>query len=330
MKLIITILFAMAAAVGQAIAQGAFIRINQVGYLPDDTKKAIAFSHEPLEDTNFLVRSGNRVFFSAKVSPVERPSWGGGFDHFYELDFSRMHAAGRFELQLVKANARSREFSIGEYPAYQEDLLFFMRQQRCGYNPFLDMTCHQRDGRAFYAPFADGTYVDASGGWHDAGDQLKYLITASNATARMMLAYELQKDKFADNVDDLGRNGANGIPDVLDEAKWGLDWIFKLHPAQDQLFHQVADDRDHRGFKLPDQDNADYGWGPNSYRPVYFADGKPQGLAQYKSRSTGVANIAGRSAAAMAMASRVWRADLNDSPFAAKCLKAAEELYAIG
>ena len=79
-----------------------------------------------------------------------------------------------------------------------------MRQQRCGYNPFLDMVCHQRDGRSFYAPFPDETFVDASGGWHDAGDQLKYLITASNATARMMLAYELEKDKFADLVDDYG------------------------------------------------------------------------------------------------------------------------------
>src|ERR1051326_3390595 len=76
---------------------------------------------------------------------------------------------------------------------------------------------------------------------------------------------------------------SNGIPDVLDEAKWGLDWIHKLHPAPDQLFHQVADDRDHRGFKLPDQDIADYGWGPNSYRPVYFANGKLQGLRDRKS-----------------------------------------------
>ncbi|MEP7212034.1 MAG: glycoside hydrolase family 9 protein [Acidobacteriota bacterium] len=329
MKLIIWILFAMV-AVGHANGQAAFIRVNQAGYLPGDTKKAIAFSRAPLEDKAFLVRTETAVFFSGKMSPAAKPSWGGNFDYFYELDFSRMQSVGRFELQLVKANVRSQKFAIGEYPAYQEDLLFFMRQQRCGYNPFLDMVCHQRDGRAFYAPFADGTFVDASGGWHDAGDQLKYLITASNATARMILAYELEKAKFADTVDDLGRPLANGVPDVLDEAKWGLDWIHKLHPAADQLFHQVADDRDHRGFKLPDQDNADYGWGPNSYRPVYFADGKPQGLAQYKSRSTGVANIAGRSAAAMAMASRVWRTDLKDIPFAAKCLKAAEELYAMG
>lgn len=122
----------------------------------------------------------------------------------------------------------------------------------------------------------------------------------------------------------------NSIPDILDEAKWGLDWIYKLHPHADQLIHQVADDRDHRGFKMPDNDNADYGWGPNSYRPAYFADGKPQGLSEFKSRSTGVANIAGRSAAAMAMAYRIWKDDLRDAAFAAKCLQAAEELYTMG
>ena len=205
-----------------------------------------------------------------------------------------------------------------------------MRQQRCGYNPYLNRSCHLSDGRSVYAPFADGTFVDAVGGWHDAGDQLKYLITASNATARMMLAYELEPAKFGDNVDELGREQPNGVPDVLDEAYWGLVWIHKLHPAAGLLIHQVADDRDHRGFKLPDEDNADYGWGKNSFRPAYFADGKPQGLGKWKSRSTGVANIAGRSAAAMAMAYRIWKKDLKKTAFADKCLNAARDLYAMG
>jgi len=146
----------------------------------------------------------------------------------------------------------------------------------------------------------------------------------------MMLAFELEKNKFADEVDALGAAKPNGIPDVLDEAKWGLDWIFKLHPSPDQLFHQVADDRDHRGFRLPQDDLADYGWGPNSYRPVYYADGKPQGLRNWKSKATGVANIAGRSAAAMAMAYRIWKFDLHDNTFADRCLKAAVELYTMG
>jgi endoglucanase len=312
-------------------AQTAQIRVNQIGYLAADAKKAIAFSRTSLESDFLLVDAASgKTIFRAPLKDAKADNWGADFPFYYELDFSSVKSSGRYYIKLEKSGAVSREFSIGEYPAFQEDLLFFMRQQRCGYNPFLDMVCHQRDGRSVYAPIPDGSFIDASGGWHDAGDQLKYLITASNATARMLLAYELEKNKFADKVDDYGRSAPNGIADVLDEAKWGLDWILKLHPRADWLFHQVADDRDHRGFKLPDQDIADYGWGANSYRPVYFADGKPQGLREFKSKSTGVANIAGRSAAAMAMASRIWKSDLKNPLQAEQYLKAAIELYAMG
>jgi endoglucanase len=328
MRLFILLLF-MSAIPLSLYGQNVFIRVNQAGYLPNDSKSAVLLSKQTQSGDFFLKEAGtNRIVFRGSIAQPIASNWGGPFPYNYQLDFTSVKRPGKYRIEI--ANQVSRDFAIGEYPTYQEDLLFFVRQQRCGYNPFLDMVCHKRDGRSFYGPFPDGTFVDASGGWHDAGDQLKYLITASNATARMILAYEIKKQKFVDTVDDLGRPFPNGIPDVLDEAKWGLDWIFKLHTAPDQLFHQVADDRDHRGFKLPDRDNADYGWGPNSYRPVYFADGKPQGLGQWKSRSTGVANIAGRSAAAFAAAFRVWKTDLKDPMYAEKCLKAAIELYAMG
>jgi peptidoglycan/xylan/chitin deacetylase (PgdA/CDA1 family) len=312
-------------------AQTAHIRVNQIGYLATDAKKAIAFSKSALEGDFLLVdAAAKKTIFRAPLKSATADNWGADFSFYYEMDFSALRQTGRYFIRIEKSGAVSREFTIGAYPAYQEDLLFFMRQQRCGYNPFLDMVCHRRDGRSVYAPIPDGSFVDASGGWHDAGDQLKYLITASNAAARMMLAYELEKNKFADRVDDYGRSIPNGIADVLDEAKWGLDWIEKLHPKSDWLFHQVADDRDHKGFKLPDKDNADYGWGANSYRPVYFADGRPQGLREFKSKSTGVANIAGRSAAAFATASRIWRNDLKDAQKADEYLKHAVELYQMG
>ena len=250
-------------------AQNAYFRFNQAGYLPSDIKIGFVFSERPLSGNFTVLNAASKtVVFTGKLETIQARAWGSQFPFYYALDFTHVKRTGNIVLRLEKTGETSPSLPIGNYPSYQEDLLFFMRQQRCGYNPYLGVACHQHDGKTFFAPMPDGTVIDATGGWHDAGDQLKYLITASNATARMMLAYELQKDKFTDTVDALGRDGRNGIPDILDEAKWGLDWIFKLHPAPDQLFHQVADDRDHRGFKLPDHDNADYGWGPNTYRPV--------------------------------------------------------------
>jgi hypothetical protein len=128
----------------------------------------------------------------------------------------------------------------------------------------------------------------------------------------------------------LGQPGANGTPDILDEARWGLAWMLKLHPGPDQLYHQVADDRDHRGWRLPQKETADYGWGPGSYRVVYFADGKPQGLQQYKSQSSGIANLAGRYAAAMALGYQIWKNDTRFRSYAEKLLLAGKEVYALG
>ena len=308
------------------------IRINQVGYVPGDYKCGIAFADRPVRGTFDLIeKSSGSSVLQIKSQRVEAEGWG-RFGYYYKLDFTDVRQPGRYYLKARKGESQSKEFSISDeaYDHQQEVLLEFMRQQRCGYNPFLDTVCHQRDGRSAYGPLADSTYVDVSGGWHDAGDQLKYLITGSYATAHMILAYELYPDKFADHVNALGQSGSNGVPDVLDEARWGLDWIHKLHPEPDVLIHQVADDRDHMGWKIPDQDPSDYGWGKNSYRVAYVATGSPQGLNKYQSQATGVANLAGRSAAAMALAARIWKDSLKDPAYAAKCLKAARSLYQMG
>jgi len=313
-------------------AEPIHLRINQAGYLPGESKTCVLFSRAPVrEKFRLLEAETGQSVLTLKAFPSEAPGWG-SFDYYYRLDFSQVETPGRYYLEGTRSGTRSRIFPISgkAYGPYPELLLGFMRQQRCGYNPFLDRVCHQHDGRSFYGPLPDSTYLDVSGGWHDAGDQLKYLITASYATGHMLLAYELYPDRFADLCNALGQARPNGIPDVLDEARWGLDWIHKLHPAPGQLVHQVADDRDHVGWKMPDEDPSDYGWGKNSYRAAYFASGKPQGLLQYQSEATGVSNLAGRSAAAMALASRIWGNQLKDPVFAAKCLEAARTLYRMG
>ena len=315
----------------QAAAAGIYLRHNLIGYQPTDSKVALAFSDHPLKG-DFVLRDslGNDVF-RAGLRPVTRPGWG-RFAHYYELDFSAWQAPGTYRLALTRHTVEGDPFRIATdcYRPYPADGLAFMRQQRCGYNPYLDMVCHAQDGRSFYGPMPDSTYVDLTGGWHDAGDQLKYLITGSFATAIMLMAHARYPSAFGDTHNALGQPGGNGLPDILDEAKWGLDWLHRLHPQPDWLFHQVADDRDHRGWKWPDQDLSDYGWGPNRYRAAYFANGQPQGLRAYQSQATGLANLAGRAAAAMALGYQALRNYAGERPYAERCLAAAQSLYALG
>jgi endoglucanase len=318
------------------------VRANQVGYPMNAGKVAIALSTAPLPAEFTLVAEANegRVHFQGKTRPIAG-AWG-RFPHHAELDFSSLRTPGRFVLKL--GGARSLPFHVGTDAgaALPGQLLEFMRQQRCGYNPWLGTNCHTSDGRTAYGPLPAGSLVDASGGWHDAGDLLKYLLTSGNATAQMLLAYELgpkpssQNPKsltpphLADHFDARGNPGTNGVADLLDEARWGLEWLLKLHPAPDQFYHQVADDRDHIGFRLPQHETADYGWGPGGARVVYAADGRPQGLQQYQSASTGLANLAGRYAAALALAWQIYRDDPRERAFAARCLQAGKEVYELG
>jgi endoglucanase len=242
-----------------------YLRANQVGYATRDPKIAIAFAGPPLPDVFAVIdaESGASVF-AGKTRPLSGERWA-AFEHLGELDFTEFTRPGWYMLQL--SDARSLPFVIGEGPLDKlpEQLLEFMRQQRCGYNPWLGVNCHQHDGRTAFGPSPAGTPIDARGGWHDAGDMLKYHMTSGNASAQMLLARAIfagpaaKGSAFADRVDARGDPGANGLPDIVDEARWGLDWMLKLHPAPDQLYHQVADDRDHVGFRLPQNEIADYG-----------------------------------------------------------------------
>ncbi len=330
--LVLLVIFA-----GHAYPQEQFVvRLNQLGFAPSDVKTAVVFGNEPLPAYFIIhhVDTGD-FMYSGKVNPVAG-RWG-KFDYYAELDFSDFTAQGRFVVDV--GNARSLPFTVNAvaYTDIADQLLEFMRQQRCGYNPFVEAECHTLDGRTAFGPEPAGTYFNVSGGWHDAGDQLKYLLTSSNATAQMLLAYQLVKSQprrsevvFADRFNNLGQPGGNGIADILDEARWGLEWMLRLHPKRDQLYHQVADDRDHKGFRLPHKETVDYGWGPGSYRVVYFADGKPQGLRQYQSESTGVANLAGRYAAAMALGYQVFNKFADHEGFARRLLQAGKEVYELG
>lgn len=310
-----------------------YIRVNQIGYKPEERKVAIAFSHEDAGNMQYEIvgKENKEKVWGPKKIKKDVGTWG-NFAHHYQLDFSNFKKPGLYRIKITGKNWLSQPFRIGKdaYNGYNEEVIGYIQQQRCGYNPFFDEVCHPRDGRTVYGPMPDSTFIDVTGGWHDAGDHLQYLLTSGNSVCRMLFTYRENKGKFKDRVDKFGHKVKNGIPDILDEARWGLNWMLKMHPKPDQLFHQIADDRDHIGFKVPFKDSADYGWGKGSYRVVYYANGKSQGLKEYQNTSDGIANLAGRYAAAMAMAYDIWKNDLNNEIFAKKCLKAGQEVYEMG
>ena len=284
-----------------------WIRINQLGYAPGGIKVAVWCSKDESHINTFaLVDSATGKIVLTQNAGKSFGAYG-PFTNTYRLDFSSFKTTGIYYLKAGNAVSPVFKINKGVYNGAADFCLFYMRQQRSGFNPFLKDSCHTHDGYTMYGPMPDTTLINVWGGWHDATDYLQYVTTSATATYQLLAAYRDFPTVFTDNHLANGLDGSNGKADVLDEATWGLDWLLKMHPRKDWMFNQLADDRDHAGFRLPDKDTVNYGIGPGLGRPVYFATGKPQGLGQYKNHSTGVASTAGKFASAFALGSYVYQ-----------------------
>ena len=291
----------------QKFDEKTWIRVNQMGYYPDAVKKVAVFiSRGDVEVKEFsIVDSASGKAVKTYKNPKQEGEWS-VFKQTARLDFSDFNKKGVYYISA--GNIKSVSFRIADnvYEGASDFLLRYMRQQRCGFNPYINEKCHQNDGFIIYHPTLEGKMIDVTGGWHDAADQLQYVPTSANAVYTMLFAYEHNPEVWGDEYDAMGLPGANGIPDVIDEAKWGMDWLVKMNPKKDMMFGQIADDRDHQGFRIPSKDSVDYGKGPN-IRPVYHVTGEPQGLFKYQNRAEGVASMAGKFASSFALGARILK-----------------------
>src|ERR1035438_9146793 len=165
-----------------------FIRVNQLGYRPGDTKIAMAFSTIPIGPAFALYPAGPassnaKATFGGKVTVIADVTWGKWRQHA-ELDFSKFTKPGRYVLRVGEASSPAFAIDDKVYEPLPDQLLEFMREQQCGYNPWLGKPCHTNDARTAYGPLPFGTELDCTGGWHDAADLLKYLITSPTAPAQ--------------------------------------------------------------------------------------------------------------------------------------------------
>ncbi|MDQ3698076.1 MAG: glycoside hydrolase family 9 protein [Gemmatimonadota bacterium] len=304
-----------------------FIRVNQIGYRPAGMKVAVVCSLQPTEIATFRVEDERgRTVLGPRRTEDEGAFAACASTH--RLDFSSLRRAGRYTL--VAGDVVSPPIRIRDdvYAGVADTLLFYMRQQRSGWNPLFRDSVHTKDGIIVDHPTLAGDTVRVSGGWADASDYLQYSTTSANATFVMLMAYRDHPRAFGDAFDARGDAGENGVPDILDEARHGLEWLVRMFPNDSTMFNQIGDDRDHRYLDLPTTDSSDYGWGKGSWRPVYPCTGRPQGLFRYKNRSTGVASTAGKFTAAFALGAQLFAT--RDSAFATILRRKAVAAYALG
>ena len=302
------------------------IRFNQLGYLPDAPKVAVYCALQPTEIQHFTVSDA-----TGKTVLERRPIPGGAFGPCAtadRLDFSSIKKAGDYRITVGSVTSPPIRIRADAYSGAADTLLYYMREQRSGYNPLFKTVVHTHDGIVVDDSALAGKFVPVTGGWADASDYLQYVMTSANATFVMLMAYRDHRGVFADHFDSRGLPEANGIPDILDEARHGLEWLVRMFPSNSEMYNQLGDDRDHTYWDLPTTDSADYGWGKGKERALYPCTGKPQGLFKYKNRSNGFASTAGKYASAFALAASLYAK--RDTAFAAKVRQKALAAYAIG
>ena len=118
-------------------SQSSWLRVNQIGYLENDVKVAVWISKENKPITKFEivdVNSQKVVYTGVNIKQIGE-IW--AFDSSARLHFSEFKTPGSYFIQV--GDIKSVPFKIGNdvYADASEIPLKYMRQQRCGYNPFL-------------------------------------------------------------------------------------------------------------------------------------------------------------------------------------------------
>ena len=177
-----------------------WIRINQLGYLPESIKVAVFISTDESLSKEFTVHNAitGAVVFKNKARKYPGEEW--GMRSAARLDFSALDIPGGYFIRFGKTVSEPFRIATDVYRGTTDFLLKYMRQQRCGYNPYFADSCHTHDGIIVDHPEKTGQYIDVTGGWHDATDYLQYVTTSANAVYQMLFAYRRNPSVFETNT----------------------------------------------------------------------------------------------------------------------------------
>jgi hypothetical protein len=237
------------------------IHVDQFGYLPDETKMAVvsdpqngfnAADHFTVSSTLELrqVADGKIVFRGPAVLFDDGKTDSISGDRGWWFDFSGVRQPGDYYVFDPKLGVRSHVVRIG--PAVYRDVLraavkmfYYQREATAHIAPWAEAPwrdgptfLQDREARAVWARQDASTARDLSGGWMDAGDTNKYPPFLIETVHALLYAWRANPAAFTDdfNVPESG----NGLPDLLDEVKWELDWLEKMQDADGGVFVKMG------------------------------------------------------------------------------------------
>jgi endoglucanase len=297
------------------------VLVNQLGYLPGAAKVATVKTSASSPLAWRLLDASGKAVAEGKTAPFGRDAASG--EDVQLVDFSSFKSPGQ-GYQLEVAGERSYPFDVGVgiYSQLKYDALSFFYQNRSGIEIRADLVQapslarpagHLSDKSVKCGKSAGCDYaLDAAGGWYDAGDHGKYVVNGGISVWTLLDEYERatavgsSAADFGDGKLKVPERG-NNVPDLLDEARWELEWLLKMQVPAGKPLAGMAHHKLH-----------DVSWTALATAP--HEDKQPRVL--FKPSTAATLNLA----ATAAQGARLWKT--LDPAFSAQCLKAAETAWA--
>jgi endoglucanase len=283
--------------------------VDQVGYLLNGPKVAIVSA--PGTTFEVLRSSDNSSVFKGKLTQPQADENSG--DQVQAADFSTLRQPGRYYIS-VPGVGRSWDFEIGpnvfEHTYYMAMRGFY--GQRCGmavdmgpeFPGYTHPACHLHG--EFSPTSGKSGPRDNIGGWHDAGDYGRYMVNSGITTGTLLWTWEIYGERIKKISLNIPESG-NGTPDILNEARWNLEWMLKMQDDDGGAWQKQTSEH-FPGFISPEDDKL-----PSEVIGT--------GSAPYKS-TCATADLA----VVGAIAARVYQP--YDPKFAARALEAARRAWA--
>ncbi|BAL90055.1 putative glycosyl hydrolase [Actinoplanes missouriensis 431] len=235
---------------------GPRVRVNQVGYLTDGPKNATVVTEATAPLPWQLTDRSGKVVKKGRTTPRGIDASSG--QNVHTIDFSGYRRDGR-SLTLTADGETSRPFDIGTdaYKTLRTDALKLYYTQRSGIEisgdlrpgyarpaGHVDVAPNSGDGKVPCQPGVCDYTLDVRGGWYDAGDHGKYVVNGGISVWGLLSEYEHLRGSR--RVDLTIPESGNRVPDLLDEARWELDFLLSMqvpagHPYAGMVHHKIHD-----------------------------------------------------------------------------------------
>ena len=301
------------------------IRLNQVGYAPDQEKTATIVLPVKSQITNhksqiFILDESLDTIWRGETSEIKYNPVSGKPCQI--VDFSSLTQPGTYTLCVnQKSKIINQKFEIINRP-YREltrsalRAYYHQRASMATEEPYAEGYArpagHPDDQVIVHASAAtdarpEGTVISSPGGWYDAGDYNKYIVNSGYTMGVWLMAYEMNKayfDTLALNIPPFNIQHSTfniTLPDMLQEAMYNIRWMMTMQDLDGGVYHKLTEP-DFEGFIRPDQ----------CKKPRYVVLKTTAAALDF--------------AATMALAARVYAP--YDEAFCAQAKEAAERAYA--